>query len=141
MATRAKPLPDECTKFLEESTSQLRLLNRLNQTKTCGDPSALSSLSQFKEQLTELLAETGWQVQRIMAFGPNSIGPNVLFNMVDGIQTNVWTVLDRLLLGKDSLNGSPTAQQASAVTGSLREFEGSILFGFNLGKLKHILLD
>ena len=77
---------------------------------------------------------TDWTVQRIAAFGPNSIGPNVLFNMVEGMESNVWSVLDRLAQKGNGSGGSPVQQTAAAV-GSLKEFEGSILFGFNLSNL------
>lgn len=130
----ARPLPLECTKFLEESVVQIKLLSRLNQTKRLQDKESLQVLIKFKEDLKETLDETEWNVNSIMSFGPNLFGPNILFNMLNDSNMNtVWSVLNTLVK-KDTLQLSPTVSNDDKISSTnLKEFENSINFGFNLG--------
>ena len=135
MAARARPLPLQVTKFLEDNISSIKLLTRLNQNKICQDEATLTMLTEFKSnlrlQLEEVDAEEASETfkwsglnEKIISFGPNLYGPNILVSCLpETAMSSVWSVLDNLV-AKNST--SPTKNK------SLKEFENSIIFGFNL---------
>jgi ribosome assembly protein 1 len=149
---KARPLPLEFVRFLDENAQLAKLLNRVNQNKLEANSSDyVSVLAEFKENLKKSFAECksedeyythkDWEdlVERIISFGPNRHGPNVLVNSLGSLDAyalnSVWAVLD-------SLSEAKAKQQAAQQQGvSLREFENNIVFGFNLATAKGPLCE
>lgn len=146
MCLKAKPLPNELTKFLEENIQAIKLLSRLNQNKLNANQN-LDSLHEFKKNLKsklDLLVEEqtseekfDWRtiLDRIVSFGPNRYGPNILVNLIDDNEKNitVWSVLNELASRNlhetlANLELSPKVKNSSL----FNEYENSITFGFNL---------
>jgi ribosome assembly protein 1 len=144
---KAKPLPLEFVRFLDENAPLTKLLNRVNQNKVEANSSDyVSILSEFKENLKKKFAECaaedeyyaskGWEdlIEKIISFGPNRYGPNVLINSLGSLDAyslnSVWAVLEGLSESKAKQHGV-----------SLREFENNIIFGFNLATAKGPLCE
>jgi ribosome assembly protein 1 len=146
ISVRAKPLPLEVTHFLEESASLIKLLTKYTQTKTPLTSSAsfaetVKILKKFKVDLEAKLKEASendefystkeWKtaIDRIISFGPNRFGPNVLVNLEDELKiTNVWSVLE-------------ATSADSTTTTKTNEYENNIVFGFNLATAKGPLCE
>ena len=148
---KAKPLPLEFVRFMEENSQLTKLLNKLNQNKMdahSGD--CLSILVEFRDNLKRVFVEAqaddeyyagkDWEnlVDRFISFGPNRSGPNVLVDSLNSADSyalgSVWASLDCFS------SPSKSAKQQMAVN-SLREFENNIIFGFNLATAKGPLCE
>ncbi|XP_028407033.1 elongation factor-like GTPase 1 isoform X2 [Dendronephthya gigantea] len=126
---RARPLPSDVTRLLDTSSALLKDLQSLRKTAQGSGTvkikeSALEKLREFYEKLRGAFEESGeeWQdaVDRIWAFGPKHIGPNILLNKISGYQrTSLW---------KDIVN---TDEQQLPET-SILEYDNSIVNGFQL---------
>ncbi|CAB4024121.1 Elongation factor Tu GTP-binding domain-containing 1, partial [Paramuricea clavata] len=122
---RACPLPDDVTRLLDTSPSLLKDLQFLRKTGTGKiKESALEKLKEFYEKLRNAFEESGeeWQdaADKIWAFGPRHVGPNILLNRISDYQRpSVW----RDIVKDES--------QSLAET-SYREYDNSIINGFQL---------
>ncbi|CAF90741.1 unnamed protein product, partial [Tetraodon nigroviridis] len=134
ISVRAIPLPQEVTELLEGSTELMRTLEQLNMSLREGkhvdvNARTLESLDGLKAQLEGLLQGRKWRnaVERIWSFGPRRYGPNILLNNVEGYQRpSVWQCLARADIGDADV---------AAQAGVLREFDNSIVSGFQLATL------
>jgi ribosome assembly protein 1 len=152
---KAKPLPSDFVRLLDESAQMAKLLNRVNQNKLEVNPTEYHAvLTEFRESLRKSFAEAraddeyythkDWDelVDRIVSFGPNRFGPNVLVNALGSLENseendslnNVWTVLDGIAAGGGQRSSSPssTSKPKQHTANSLKDFENNIIFGFNL---------
>ncbi|KAM9366263.1 elongation factor-like GTPase 1 [Symphorus nematophorus] len=133
VSVRAIPLPQEVTNLLESSTELIRILEQLNMSLREGkslDVSlrTLEAIGELKAQLESLLQGRKWRgaVERIWSFGPRRYGPNILLNSVEGYQRpSVWQCLSR----------GDKAGEAGAPAAVLRDFDNSIVSGFQLAAL------
>ena len=134
---RAVPLPPEVTDILENSQFLIKMLDQY--ISACVSGKAKSKLGQstklkestkndiqeFKDKLEKAFTEAGKQwkdcVNKIWAFGPRRVGPNLLLNKVKGYnRISVWKCLDGdLSLGEYSV----------------RDYDTSISSGFQLATL------
>lgn len=133
IVVRARPLPLGVTQYLEENSAVLKLLTKLNQNKlSVGAKDTSELLKIFKNDLEakfveaaandEFYAAREWKnvVSRIISFGPNRYGPNMLINMDDELGiSSLWSILE-----------SSSAELRSS------EYESNIIFGFNLATAK-----
>ena len=101
---RARPLPLNVTQFLEENSSVLKVLIKLNQNKLSADlKDNIELVKKFKEDLSakfkeaaendEFYASREWTnaINRIVSFGPNRNGPNMLINTDEELNmSTVW---------------------------------------------------
>ena len=93
---RACPLPDDVTRLLDTSPSLLKDLQSLRKTGTGKiKESALETLKEFYGKLRSAFEESGeeWHraVDKIWAFGPRHVGPNILLNKIPDYQRpSVW---------------------------------------------------
>ncbi len=98
---RACPLPDDVTRLLDTSSSLLKDLQSLRKTGTGKiKESALEKLKEFYEKLKRAFEESGeeWQdaIDKIWAFGPRHIGPNILLNRISEYQRpSIWKDLGK----------------------------------------------
>uniref|UniRef100_A0A7N6BYP4 Elongation factor-like 1 n=1 Tax=Anabas testudineus TaxID=64144 RepID=A0A7N6BYP4_ANATE len=130
VSIRAIPLPQEVTLLLESSSELIRSLEQVNLSLREGkglDISirTLEAIAELKAQLESLLQGRKWRnaVERIWAFGPRRYGPNILLNSVEGYQRpSVWQCLGR-------------GGQAGAQAAVLRDFDNSVVSGFQLATL------
>ncbi|XP_044044942.1 elongation factor-like GTPase 1 isoform X2 [Siniperca chuatsi] len=133
VSVRAIPLPQEVTCLLESSTELIRTLEQVNMYLREGkslDVSlrTLEAIAGLKAQLESLLQGRKWRnaVERIWAFGPRRYGPNILLNSLEGYQRpSVWQCLAR----RDE------AGEAGAQAAVIRDFDNSIVSGFQLATL------
>ncbi|KAF7650333.1 hypothetical protein LDENG_00127610 [Lucifuga dentata] len=130
---RAVPLPQDVTHLLEGSSELIRTLEHVNMSQREGrnlevSPRTLEAIAGLKAQLESLLQGRKWRsaVDRIWAFGPRRCGPNILLNSIEGYQRpSVWQCLG------SSENPAEAAGQAAV----LRDFDNSIISGFQLATL------
>ncbi|XP_060924303.1 elongation factor-like GTPase 1 [Limanda limanda] len=133
VSVRAIPLPHEVTCLLESSSELIRTLEQVNMSLREGkslDVSlrTLEAIAGLKTQLESLLQGRKWRntVEHIWAFGPRRYGPNILLNSVEGYQRpSVWQCLSR---GDNVID-------AGAQSAQLRDFDNSIISGFQLATL------
>ena len=100
---RAIPLPEDAAKVLEESSDMLKILSQFsgrNADKHSGHLTTHMSgrVSDFKERLVDVFARSeGWaagDVDKIWAFGPRLVGPNILLNRAAGNEwMSVWNTV------------------------------------------------
>ena len=143
MGLKAKPLPNELTKFLEENVQSIKLLSRLNQNKLNASNQNLDLLYEFKKSFKAKLESLNkdqtseekfdWVsiLDKIVTFGPNRYGPNLLVNLIeDNKNLTVWSMLNNLNLTESlgNLELSPKVKNSTL----FNEYENSITFGFNL---------
>ncbi len=124
LTVRAKPLPADITRYLEENSHLIRLLNKLNHNRESVEKECIKILLDFKNELRKMFDESNWKntIDRIISFGPNKNGPNVLVNSIDETTNSVWSIL------------SESSQKR--ITSTLREYENGVIFGFNLATSK-----
>ena len=127
----ARPLPDKITALLENNRDFLRILSNFSGPGVSGvgndftvNQATLSHLAKLREELTSAFEGAGpiWKgcVDCIWSFGPRHTGPNILINQCqDYNRPSIWSILE----GKRNL------------TGCLREYDNSILNGFQLASL------
>ncbi|KAG7482249.1 elongation factor-like GTPase 1 [Solea senegalensis] len=133
VGVRAIPLPQEVTSLLERSSELIRTLEQMNLSLREGknldiSVGTMDAIAGLKAQLENLLQGRRWRsaVERIWAFGPRRYGPNILLNSVEGYQRpSVWQCLNRG--GEVGEAGAPAA--------GLRDFDSSIISGFQLATL------
>uniref|UniRef100_A0A671UE21 Elongation factor-like 1 n=1 Tax=Sparus aurata TaxID=8175 RepID=A0A671UE21_SPAAU len=133
MSVRAIPLPKEATDLLESSTELIRTLEQLNMSLREGkslDVSlrTLEAIAGLKTQLECLLPGRKWRnaVEHIWSFGPRRYGPNILLNSIEGYQRpSLWQCL---AIGHK-------AGESGAQTTAIRDFDNSIVSGFQLATL------
>jgi hypothetical protein len=93
---RACPLPDDVTRLLDTSSSLLKDLQSLQKTGTGKiKESALEKLKEFYDKLKSAFEESGeeWRdaIEKIWAFGPRHVGPNILLNRIAEYQRpSIW---------------------------------------------------
>ncbi|XP_056269613.1 elongation factor-like GTPase 1 isoform X2 [Pseudoliparis swirei] len=127
VSIRAIPLPQEVTSLLERSAELIRTLEQINMSLREGksldiSQRTLEAIIGLKTQLESLLQGRKWRnaVERVWAFGPRRIGPNILLNSVEGYQRpSVWQCLGK----------------AGAQAAALRDLDNSIVSGFQLATL------
>ncbi|CAK8676885.1 unnamed protein product [Clavelina lepadiformis] len=109
-----------------------RITSELKVTKT-----VLENLQKLKEDLKQAFEKDGhrkWSeaIDHIWAFGPRGNGPNILLNRVPEYnRPSVWTCID----SHDSTSTS------SDIVGAYREFDHSIVSGFQLATLSGPLCE
>ena len=134
---RAVPLPPEVTDILENSQFLIKMLDQYISACVSGKAKAKlgqstklkestkNDIREFKDKLEKAFTEAGKQwkdcVNKIWAFGPRRVGPNLLLNKVEGYnRISVWKCLDGdLSLGEYSV----------------RDYDTSISSGFQLATL------
>ncbi|KAF8793749.1 Elongation factor-like GTPase 1 like protein [Argiope bruennichi] len=89
---RAKPLPPEIAKLLDESASLLKILDLVFYARNSGEsddiltPETIAAIKELKNKLHEHFSEAGseWNdaVDQIWSFGPRRCGPNILLNRI-----------------------------------------------------------
>ena len=93
---RACPLPDGITRLLDTSSSLLKDLHSLRKTGTGKiKESALEKLKEFYMKLKSAFGDSGekWKetIDKIWAFGPRHVGPNILLNKIPEYQRpSIW---------------------------------------------------
>uniref|UniRef100_H2N1G5 Elongation factor-like 1 n=1 Tax=Oryzias latipes TaxID=8090 RepID=H2N1G5_ORYLA len=130
VSVRAMALPHEVTCLLESSSDVIRTLEQVSMSLREGrtlDVSArtLEAIAGLKAQLESLLQGRRWRdvVDQIWAFGPRRSGPNILLNSLKDYQRpSLWHSLDR-------------ASRSSQAAPALRDFDNSIVSGFQLATL------
>ncbi|XP_071776951.2 elongation factor-like GTPase 1 isoform X1 [Centroberyx gerrardi] len=133
VGVRAIALPQEVTRLLEGSSELVRTLEQVNMSLREGrrlevSPRTLEAIAGLKAQLESLLQGRKWRnaVESIWAFGPRRYGPNILLNSVEGYQRpSVWQCLVR----------GEKAGEAGGQAAALRDFDNSIVSGFQLAAL------
>ncbi|XP_034039966.1 elongation factor-like GTPase 1 isoform X2 [Thalassophryne amazonica] len=133
VSIRAVPLPQEVTSLLERSSDLIRTLEQVNMSLREGrsvevNPWTLQAFAGLKAQMESLLQGRKWRnaVDSIWAFGPRRCGPNILLNNVEDYQRpSVWYCVNRV-----ERPGKPGGQ-----TAALRDFDNSIVSGFQLAAL------
>lgn len=106
---RACPLPKDITQLLDSSTSFLKDLQTFRKSSVTSGPevnttikgSALEKLKDFYEKLKTAFDESGkaWQgvAEKIWAFGPRHIGPNILLNKIPGYKRpSIWRGIGKI---------------------------------------------
>ncbi|XP_069029009.1 elongation factor-like GTPase 1 isoform X1 [Embiotoca jacksoni] len=133
VCVRAVPLPEEVTRLLESSAEVIRTLEQVNMSLREGKNLDISlgtveAIGGLKAQLESLLLGRKWRnaVERIWAFGPRRCGPNILLNGDEAYRRpSVWQCLGR----------GDAAGEAAGQTAALRDFDNSIISGFQLAAL------
>ena len=138
LTLEAVPLPEEVVSLLENNSNLLKSLSlfksgsakeevRLNEA-------TLLSLSELKSKLQGAFdasppdTEFQWAeaVDHIWAFGPRNFGPNLLLNGIEGYgRGSVWS----------------SALETSGLKPTLREYDNSIVNGFQLASLSGPLCE
>ncbi|GFY45983.1 elongation factor-like GTPase 1 [Trichonephila inaurata madagascariensis] len=99
---RAKPLPPEVTKLLEENASFLKILDQIYYSRNNGESDDILThetkiaLDKLKKSLDKHFIEAGddWKeaVDQIWSFGPRRCGPNILLNRIPNYKRpSIWT--------------------------------------------------
>uniref|UniRef100_A0A665THZ9 Elongation factor-like 1 n=1 Tax=Echeneis naucrates TaxID=173247 RepID=A0A665THZ9_ECHNA len=133
IGVRAIPLPQEVTCVLESNSELIRTLEQINMSLREEKNLHVSLATQeaitgLKAQLEKGLQGRKWRnaVERIWAFGPRRYGPNILLNSVEGYERpSVWQCLSR----------NDNVGEARAHPTALRDFDNSIISGFQLATL------
>jgi len=147
---KAKPLPTDLTKFLEDNVQSLKLLTRLNQNKiNVSQKESIDALVEFKTNFENKLLSLSGQgnnegtlnceniLNKIVCFGPNKYGPNILVNMMqendEDEYLNVWSILDSCV-NRNIAESMKSLEISSKSKNNniFNEYENSITFGFNL---------
>lgn len=99
---KAKPLPPEVTKLLEDNSNLLKIQDQSFYSVNSDDgessltPEMIKSIEEFKISLSNLLVQAGpeWTgvIDKIWSFGPRRCGPNILLNQVPSYKRpSFWT--------------------------------------------------
>lgn len=127
----AIPLPESVTSLLEENQSLLKTLHdkvfvedSWLESLTDLNMVTIESLKDFKKKLQNAFKESGkrWRdaADKIWAFGPKHIGPNLLLNGIEDYdRPNVWYVIEK--------------ETQSHL--EVQEFDSSIVNGFQFASL------
>lgn len=143
-------MPEELARFLEDNSASLKLLNKLNQSKpsdTESSTSFASVLSEFRANLRKVFAECQandpyykeWDnnlIDRIVSFGPNRTGSNLLIDSGGCALGTVWNHLNLIESGRPLGISSPSKSSSP-----LKDYENNIMFGFNLATAKGPLCE
>ncbi|XP_014340293.1 elongation factor-like GTPase 1 [Latimeria chalumnae] len=125
ISMRSMPLPKEVTQLLEENSELIRTMEQFNLLLKEGgkaqdiNQQTLEKIQEFKQKLEQNFQGRKWRnaVNQIWSFGPRRYGPNILLNRIEDYQRpSVWQCLDKL-------------------TGVYRDFDNSIISGFQLATL------
>ena len=138
-----QPLPPEVTDFLDDNQSLIKTLDLYVSSKLSDKgrnkvgigaklkQSTKDAIKEFKENLDRLFEKAGkdWTglADRIWAFGPKRIGPNLLINGITGYQRmSIW----------DTIN-----KHRMDCGWNIREYDYSVVSGFQLATLVGPLCD
>ncbi|KAJ3289374.1 Elongation factor-like GTPase 1 [Borealophlyctis nickersoniae] len=103
LRVRAIPVPPRVTAFLQESASRIRSIVEERDKKSAGGEMEADVGEEFINKLKDIVAEAVdegevsekelWDgiVERIWAFGPKRIGPNMLINRIPGYSRPPWS--------------------------------------------------
>lgn len=132
---KARALPSQVVEFLHQNSNVISVLNKLNQDRTVDfQKEILDMINEFKNDLKKKFNEfcsgedyfkdIEWtnMVDRIISFGPNRIGPNILVDCLNEKSNSIWSYIESSVLTKN--------------TTYLKDFESSLIFGFNLATSK-----
>ena len=130
----ATPLPADVIKLLEMSSDLLKALagtHRHGNSRIEMKDEMVARLKELRSKLESAFQSSGWKwrgvAENIMAFGPRSIGPNILVNKIKGCdRPSVWDGLD-----------TPTNDAGKV----FREYDNSIFSGFQLATLSGPLCE
>ncbi|XP_047218843.1 elongation factor-like GTPase 1 isoform X3 [Girardinichthys multiradiatus] len=133
VSVRAIPLPQEVTVLLEKSSELIRTLELINLSLREGKTMdinlrTLEAIAELKDHLQNFLQGRKWRnaVEQIWAFGPRRYGTNILLNSIkDYNRPSVWQCLE----------WRHSNDPARAAAFSLRDFDNSIVSGFQLATL------
>ncbi|XP_046864219.1 elongation factor-like GTPase 1 isoform X2 [Xenia sp. Carnegie-2017] len=120
---RACPLPHDVTQLLDANAGLLKDLQSLMKTGTGKiKESVLEKLKEFYKKLERAFEKAGneWKsaMERIWAFGPRHVGPNILMNNIPDYQRHsIWKDIVKQ-------DGSPGS--------CYREYDNSVINGFQL---------
>ena len=128
------PLPDGVVKILESNSHLLRVLADFQTAASREeihqfDTDTITKLKQLKKDLDTAFSTGSDSLQgvvdRIWAFGPRGVGPNVLLNSIDSYhRPSLWSTLE-----------------SSTARAPLREYDNSIVSGFQLASLSGPLCE
>ena len=137
------------SKFLDDNAPLIKLVNNFGNKQKQAGSNLKDNLKLVEESRQNLAAEFSlsksgdskseedddWSkvAERILAWGPNRCGPNILVNNLSG-KRSIWSMLEAATTSGLSL-------QQNAQDELIREFENSFLFGFNLATSKGPLCE
>jgi hypothetical protein len=136
-------MPFNVTKYLEESNHIIKLLNKLNERKIetfeSDKHQFMDTLTNFKIKLIQIFNDEICNItisnqknyysnipNKIISFGPNRSGANILVNLTETNTRTVWHYLENLTMKSNKV------PKYSAIN----KFLKSIIFGFNLATIK-----
>ncbi|GIY80668.1 elongation factor-like GTPase 1 [Caerostris darwini] len=133
---RAKPLPPDITRLLEENASLLKILDQVfyshnnSENNDILTPETITTLEELKNNLDKYFCEAGneWvgAVHQIWTFGPRRCGPNILLNRISNYKRpSIW-----------SIKSSDTVSDAPHFN-----FDSTFISGFQLATLSGPLCD
>jgi ribosome assembly protein 1 len=175
ISMRARPLPTQVARFLEENAQLIKLLNKLNHNKiSSSEVDAINMINEFKSKLSQELEladkenqtvpcvfnESGgdaWMsiLNRIISFGPNKSGPNVLVDLSSNsdeqlikTSTSVWSMLNNVTNSSGSVKAiTPKSSSNDLLNNSnynkltFKDLENNIILGFQLATSKGPLCE
>jgi len=129
---RAKPLPEEITKLLEDSADILKMLDNVNKTADVVslNISIQEGIKDLKLKLEKSFNDSGkfWRgaIDQIWAFGPRRVGPNLLLNRVPKYnRQNIWNCINSETVSSDEMwdldNSIVSGFQLATLSGPLCE--------------------
>lgn len=132
MIIRAKPLPEEVTKLLEDSTDILKMLDNVNKIADVVslNISIQEGIKDLKLKLEKSFNDSGkfWRgaINQIWAFGPRRVGPNLLLNRVPKYnRQNIWSCINSETISADEMwdldNSIVSGFQLATLSGPLCE--------------------
>uniref|UniRef100_T1DCE6 Ribosome assembly protein 1 n=1 Tax=Cupiennius salei TaxID=6928 RepID=T1DCE6_CUPSA len=111
---KAKPLPVEVTKLLEENGNLLKIQDQSfysmdnSESESALTSETLKSIEEFKKSLNDLFSKAGpeWKnaVDKIWCFGPRRCGPNILLNQIPNYKRPSFWTKKGTELSSDSLH-------------------------------------
>lgn len=138
---KARALPSEVVEFLNKNSNVISILNKFNQDKNgiTFQNEICQIINEFRDNFRQKLDEfcskddyfkdKEWKnmIDRIISFGPNRLGPNLLVDCLCEKSNSIWSYVENSVMPKNATY--------------LKDFESSIVFGFNLATSKGPLCE
>jgi ribosome assembly protein 1 len=149
LSIKAVRLPLSIVKFLDENVQLIKLANKYvnKYKKVSQDSNATESfqlINEFRQRLSNEFLKYSKQkdegdidvdwcqvTNRILGWGPNRYGPNILVNNLEGsTPRSIWSMI-----------GFDEKRDEDEMQSQFKDFENSFLFGFNLATSKGPLCE
>lgn len=133
LKVKAVPLPPEVTVLLHNNVDLLKAIDKVNSGSGTGvSEETLQQIRQLKIDLCKAFdscnSDFADVVDNIWSFGPRRVGPNILVNRVPAyVRPSVWSAVEG--------HGQSEERQR------LREYDGSVVLGFQLTTLNGPICD